>query len=91
VVVPPYCCSRKGRVFRLLRSSELVGSDRIRFGLRAQPIAATGTNCELERSLELEASLLLDKAAHGQAVPTPEATFETLWQQLRQDLDDQDG
>jgi hypothetical protein len=28
-----------------------------------------------------------DKIALGQAIPTPEETFEELWQQLRLDLD----
>ena len=87
MVVPPYCRSRQGRLFRVLRSSALVGPDRIRFALRAQPIGGDGTDPGLERSREVDASFLRDKIAHGQAIPSPEVTFEELWQQLREDLD----
>jgi hypothetical protein len=87
VVVPPYCRSRQGRLFRVLRSSELVGPDRIRFTLRAQHIGADGSDPGLELSREVDASFVRDKIAHGQAIPTPEVTFEELWQQLREDLD----
>jgi hypothetical protein len=84
--VPPYCRSRAGRLFRLLRSSQLVAPDRVRFALRAQPLAQ-GDGEGLERTRELDTGFVRDKIAHRQAIPTPEATFEELWQQLRQDLD----
>jgi hypothetical protein len=87
VVVPAYCRSREGRVFRLLRTSQLVAPDRMRFALRAVPIKANGEDAGLEVARELDASLLRDKIARGQAIPTPEETFEQLWQQLRLDLD----
>jgi hypothetical protein len=91
VVVPPYCRSREGRIFRVLRSSHMVAPDRVRFVLRVQPIGPSGQAAGVEVSREVEASFVLDKIAHGQAVPTPEQTFEDLWQQLRQDLDDRFG
>ena len=76
-----------GRVYRVLRSSQLVAPDRVRFALRAQAISgADGPG--LERARELDAGLVRDKIAHGQAIPTPESTFEDLWYELRQDLDD---
>ena len=87
MVVPPYCLSRQGRVFRLLRNSELVAPDRMRFALRAVPIKPDGVDAGLEVTRELDAALVRDKIAHGQAIPTPEETFEQLWQRLRLDLD----
>ena len=87
MVVPPYCLSRQGRVFRLLRTSELVAPDRMRFALRAVPIKPDGVDAGLEVTCELDTALIRDKIAHGQAIPTPEATFEQLWQRLRLDLD----
>ena len=83
VVVPPYCLSRQGRVFRLLRTSELVAPDRMRFVLRAVPILATSDDQGIEVTREVDMTLLRDKIAHGQAIPTPEETLEDLWQQLR--------
>jgi hypothetical protein len=87
VVVPPYCLSREGRVFRLLRRSQLVAPDRMRFALRAVPIKADGGDAGLEVARELDTAFVRDKIVNGQAIPTPEGTFEQLWQQLRQDLD----
>jgi hypothetical protein len=89
--VPPYCQTSGGRVFRLLRSSELVGPNRVRFALRAQPINAENDGGDVERSRELDADLIRDKIQHHQAIPTPEGTFEALWQQLRIDLDAREG
>ena len=85
--MPPYCLSREGRVFRLLRKSQLVAPDRMRFALRAVPIKADGSDAGLEVTRELDTALVRDKIAHGQAIPTPEETFEQLWQQLRVDLE----
>lgn len=87
MVVPPYCTTASGRVFRLLRSSQLVAPDRIRYVLRAQPISADGGSSDVELSRELDTELVRDKIAHGQAIPTPETTYEELWQQLRLDLE----
>ena len=90
MVVPAYCHSSTGRVFRLLRSSQLVGPHRVRFALRAQAISATDGASDVERSREVDAELILDKIANRQAIPTPETTFEDLWQQLRLDIDARD-
>jgi hypothetical protein len=91
-VLPAYCRSAGGRVFRLLRSSEFVAPDRVRFSLRAQAINADGSeHADVERTREVDANLIRDKIHHRQAIPTPEGTFEDLWQQLRLDLDSRDA
>jgi len=87
VIVPPYCLSREGKVFRLLRSSQLVAPDRMRFALRAAPITSTGEDSGLEATREFDASSVLDKVTNHQAIQTPEETFEQLWQQLQQEVD----
>ena len=84
MIVPPYGQSREGRVFRLLRSSQVIAPGRVRYALRAVPLKA---GAGFEASRELDANLVLDKVSHRQAVPTPEQTFEDLWQQLRLDID----
>ena len=38
MVAPPYCRASTADVFRIVRSSELVAPDRVRFALRALPI-----------------------------------------------------
>jgi hypothetical protein len=91
MVVPPYCRTTGGRVFRVLRSSRMVAPDRVRFVLRAQAISASDVAKDLEVARELDAELIRDKIACGQAIPTPETTFEELWGQLRFDLDARDG
>jgi hypothetical protein len=91
MVVPAYCRTATGRVFRLLRSSELVAPDRVRFVLRAQAINAADADAELEQSREVDAELIRDKIAYRQAVPTPETTFEELWGKLRLQLDARDA
>jgi len=89
MVVPPYCTSRSGRVFRILRSSQLIAPDRVRLALRAQPLSGHDVGLELTR--ELDTSFVRDKILHRQAIPTPESTLEQLWQQLRQDLEEHYG
>jgi len=91
VVLPPYCRTREGRVFRVLRSSRLVAPDRVRFVLRVEPIRPNAAELGVEVSREVDASFVLDKVAHGQAVPTPEQTFEELWRELNQELDERFG
>lgn len=59
----------------------------MRFALRAVPIKADGSDAGLEVTRELDAAFVRDKIVNGQAIPTPEDTFEQLWQQLRLDLD----
>lgn len=82
--MPAYCRSRAGRVFRLIRSSELLDGDTVRYRLTAVAIPS-GESTELSR--DLDAATHRDKLSLGQAIPTPEATFEELWQQLQIDLD----
>jgi hypothetical protein len=69
----------------------LIAPDRIRFSLRAQPISLDGNDAGLELTRELDTSFVRDKIVHGQAIPTPEATLDELWQQLCQDLDEHYG
>jgi hypothetical protein len=90
MVVPPYCRSLDGRVFRLLRSSKMVGPDRVRFALRAQAINPASACPDLELAREVDCALIRDKIANHHIIPTPESTFEDLWQQLRMDLDARD-
>jgi hypothetical protein len=87
VAVPPYCTSRQGKVFRVTRSSELVAPDRVRYALRALPIVVHEQEVAVEVAREYDTTLVRDKIALGQSIPTPEETFEELWQQLRVDLD----
>jgi hypothetical protein len=75
----------------VLRSSHVIAPGRVRFVLRAEPIRMAGSDGALERARELDIDFVLDKVAHRQAVPTPEETYEALWQQLRLDLDARDG
>ena len=89
--MPPYSRDRQGRVFRILRSSKLIAPDRVRFSLRAQSITVDGGDPGVELSREFDTDFVLDKVINGQAVPTPEGTFEDLWQQLRQELDSRGG
>jgi hypothetical protein len=91
MIVPAYCRSATGRVFRLLRSSQLVAPDRVRFVLRAQAINAVDAEADLEASREVDAELIRDKIAYRQAIPTPETTFEELWSKLRLELDARDA
>jgi hypothetical protein len=87
VVVPPYAVSRDGKVFRLLRSSQFLAPNRMRYALRAVPIKSDGLDNGLEASREFDASSVLDKVSNHQAIPTPEQTFEQLWHQLQQEVD----
>ena len=89
--MPAYCRSSSGRVFRVLRSSQLVSPERVRFTLRAQAISASDSSSDVECAREVDAELIRDKIANRQAIPTPETTFEDLWQQLRRDIDARDG
>lgn len=91
MVVPAYCHTANGRVFRLLRSSEFIAPDRVRYVLRAQAINSSDGSTDLELAQEVDADLIRDKIAHRQAIPTPELTFEGLWQRLRLDLDAREG
>ena len=85
--VPQYCRSRQGRVFRIHRLSERLDGERMRYTLRAVPVRLDQQTQTVEASTELGADLVRDKIRHRQLIPSPEATFEQLWQQLRLDLD----
>jgi len=87
VVVPPYCQTQRGRVYRVLRSSCLVAPDRMRFTLRATPILIGSNDAGLEVAREYVTSEVRDKIVNHQAIPTPEDIYEQLWQQLRPELD----
>jgi hypothetical protein len=69
------------------RSSKLVAPDRMRFALRATPILVGSEDAGVEVAREYIASDVRDKIVNHQAIPTPEDTFEQLWQQLRLELD----
>jgi predicted O-linked N-acetylglucosamine transferase (SPINDLY family) len=87
VVVPPYCTTRQGKVFRVERMSELVAPDRVRYVLRAVSVKVKADNVGLEVAREMDTASLRDKLALRQTIATPEETYEQLWQQLRLDLD----
>jgi hypothetical protein len=87
VVVPPYCTSRQGKVFRVLRTSQFVPPDRVRYALRAVAIKLGEIDPGVEIAREYDTSFVRDKLSLRQVIPTPEETFEQLWQQLRLDLD----
>jgi hypothetical protein len=85
MAVPQYCRTRDGRVYRILRSSHSLDAERVRYTLRAVPIRAS--LAQHEASTDVLADLLRDRIRHRMAIPTPETTFEQLWQQLRLDID----
>jgi hypothetical protein len=61
VVVPPYCTTRQGKVFRVERMSELVAPDRVRYVLRAVPVKVKADNVGLEVAREMDTASLRDK------------------------------
>ena len=69
----------------------MVAPDRVRFALRAQAIKPGEGLADIELARELDLCLVRDKIAHHHVIPTPETTFEELWQQLRVDLDARDA
>jgi hypothetical protein len=90
MVVPPYCRSMGGQMFRVLRFSEMVAPDRVRFSLRAQALSPHSACSDLELAREVDTAQIRDKIANRHVIPTPESTFEALWEQLRVDLDARD-
>lgn len=92
MVVPAYCRTAGGHVFRVQRSSEMVAPDRVRFSLRARALNPRQADEEedLVLTCEIDTALLRDKLANHHVIPTPEATFEVLWQQLQVALDARD-
>ena len=59
----------------------------MRFALRALPILIGSDDAGLEVAREYITAEVRDKIVNHQAIPTPEDTFEQLWQQLRAELD----
>ncbi len=90
VVVPPYCRSRAGRVYRIHRFSEELGPGRMRYTLRASPLGKAAAESK-EASREINTAQLADRLRNRQVVPTPEETYEQIWQQLRLDVDAVEG
>jgi hypothetical protein len=89
MVVPPYCRSRSGRVFRIQRRSEPLDDHGRRYTLRATPIRIGSVDGH-EATRELDQEQVRDKIHNRQIVPSPEDIFEQLWQQLRLELDSLD-
>jgi hypothetical protein len=85
-VVPAYFRSRGGRVYRVYRHSQTLDADRARYVLRAVPVRAEDAPMTAEAAQEVDTESLRDRIRLRQVVPTPEQTFEQLWQQLRLDL-----
>ena len=85
-MVPAYYRSQAGRVYRVHRVSEAVDAERARYLLRAVPIRVEDAPLAAEVAREMDTESLRDCIRLRQAVPTPEQTFEQLWQQLRLDL-----
>jgi hypothetical protein len=65
----------------------MIGPDRVRFALRAQDVNPARGGADVELAREVDTALIRDKIVHRHAIPTPESTFEDLWQQLRVALD----
>jgi hypothetical protein len=87
MVAPPYCRTLDGRLYRIVRSSEMIAPDRVRYTLRAQALKPDSGCADLELAHEVDMALIRDKIANHHIIPTPEATFEALWQQLQVVLD----
>ena len=75
---------REARISLLLLSMATIFAC---FALRALPIAIGCADTGLEVAREYVTSDVRDKIVNHQAIPTPEDTYELLWQQLRLDLD----
>lgn len=86
-MVPAYYRSRQGRVFRVHRVSQSLDARRSRYVLRAVPVRAQDVQLAAETAREIDTDSLRDRIRLHQIVPTPEETFEQLWQQLRIDLE----
>ena len=85
-MVPAYYRSRGGRVYRVYRHSQILDADRSRYVLRAVPVRAVDASTVAEAVQVIDRESLRDRIRLRQAVPTPEQTYEQLWQQLRLDL-----
>jgi hypothetical protein len=86
-MVPAYYRSPGGRVYRVYRVSQTLDAEQARYILRAVPIRPTDEPHAAEAVQVVDAEMLRDRIRLRQVVPTPEQTYEQLWQQLRLDLD----
>ena len=86
-MVPAYYRTPCGRVYRVHRVSQTLGADQARYILRAVPIRPADEPHAAEAVQVVDAETLRDRIRLRQVVPTPEQTYEQLWQQLRLDLD----
>jgi hypothetical protein len=86
-MVPAYYRSRGGRVYRVFRISQTIDAQHSRYVLRAVPVRAQDAPQAAEAAQVVDAETLRDRIRLRQVVPTPEQTYEQLWQQLRLDLD----
>jgi hypothetical protein len=86
-MVPAYYRSRGGRVYRVLRVSQTIDARHARYVLRAVPVRAQDALQASEAAQVIDTESLRDRIRLRQVVPTPEQTYEQLWQQLRLDLD----
>ena len=73
-------------MYRVCRVSETIDANQARYVLRAVPVRAEDAPLAAEAAREIDTESLRDRIRLRQAVPTPEQTFEQLWQQLRLDL-----
>lgn len=90
--IPPYYPARRGGVYRITRQHVAVDDERSRYVLRAFSVGADrqngrGPSPAAEVAEEVDARDVLERLARRQALPTPEDTFDRLWQQLRLELD----
>lgn len=83
MTVPACYTSRTGRVFRLKRFNE-TNEDGARYILRGSPL---GEGDDIEVSQDSGFDRLRDQISRKMVLSTPEEVFESLWQQLRLDLD----
>ena len=86
-MVPAYYRTPCGRVYRVHRVSQTIDAQRARYVLRAVPVRAPDATHATEAVQDVDTESLRDRIRLRQVVPTPEQTYEQLWQQLRLDLD----
>ena len=85
-MVPAYYRSQLGRVYRVQRLSQAIDAQHARYVLRAVLVRVEDAPLAAEATREVDTDELRDRIRLRQTVPTPEQTFEQLWQQLRLDL-----
>ncbi len=86
-MVPAYYRSRRGRMFRVQRLAERLGEDGERYVLRGTAVRIGAEAQRAEVARDVRADGIRERIGRGMVVPTPEETYEQLWQQLRVDLE----